>query len=305
MVNIEDFNINDFSRDFLKNYRIYLLTERHLSDNSITSYVLDVYKYLKYLENRGKGDVRTINKDDVVSYLEYLDENKYSIYSVVRKLSSLRVFHHYLSRVYNIDDVKLKIDNPRFYKKIPNVLSIEEVDKLLGFRLKNNFDYRNKAMIELMYATGLRVSELVGLDINSIDLDEGIVRCFGKGNKERIVPIGDIALRYLSIYITEYRDSFKKKYLCDKLFLNNHGKSMTRQGFLKILKQIAKNQGIEKNITPHMLRHSFATHLLNNGADLRSIQLMLGHSNLSTTQIYTNVNNETLKENYELFHPRH
>ena len=305
MVNIEDFNINDFSRDFLKNYRIYLLTERHLSDNSITSYVLDVYKYLKYLENRGKGDVRTINKDDVVSYLEYLDENKYSIYSVVRKLSSLRVFHHYLSRVYNIDDVTLKIDNPRFYKKIPNVLSIEEVDKLLGFRLKNNFDYRNKAMIELMYATGLRVSELVGLDINSIDLDEGIVRCFGKGNKERIVPIGDIALRYLSIYITEYRDSFKKKYLCDKLFLNNHGKSMTRQGFLKILKQIAKNQGIEKNITPHMLRHSFATHLLNNGADLRSIQLMLGHSNLSTTQIYTNVNNETLKENYELFHPRH
>lgn len=198
----------------------------------------------------------------------------------------------------------LKIDNPRFYQKIPNVLSIEEVDKLLDIELNDEFDYRNKAMLELIYATGLRVSELVNLEINNIDIEEGMVRCFGKGNKERIIPIGDVALKYIKIYLENYRDSLKKKYLCDKLFLNNHGKSMTRQGFSKILKAIATKQKINKNITPHMLRHSFATHLLNNGADLRSIQIMLGHSNLSTTQIYTNVNNETLKENYELFHPR-
>lgn len=305
MINIDNFNINKDSIDILKKYRAYLLTEKHLSDNSISSYILDIYKYLNYLEKIKIYDPIKINKDNILSYLEYLDNNNYSIYSVVRKISSLRLFHHYLSKIYNIEDVMLKIDNPRFYKKIPNVLSIEEVDKLLNIRLENEFDYRNKAMIELMYATGLRVSELVGLELGSVDIEEGIVRCLGKGNKERIVPIGNVALKYLKIYILEYRDSLKKRYLCDKLFLNNHGKAMTRQGFFKILKTIAEKQGIDKNITPHMLRHSFATHLLNNGADLRSIQMMLGHSNLSTTQIYTNINNETLKENYALFHPRH
>ena len=304
MIDIDNFKLNKNNIDLIKHYRIYLLTEKHLSDNSITSYVLDIYKYLNYLENNIVYNPLKISKENIIAYLSYLDNNKYSIYSVVRKLSSIRIFHHYLSKIYNIDDVTLKIDNPRFYKKIPNVLSIEEVDKLLDIKLNNNFDYRNKAMLELMYATGLRVSEVVNLELNNINIEEGVVRCFGKGNKERIVPIGDIALKYLKIYIEQYRDSLKKKYLCDKLFLNNHGKAMTRQGFLKILKTIAIKQGIEKNITPHMLRHSFATHLLNNGADLRSIQIMLGHSNLSTTQIYTNINNATLKENYELFHPR-
>ena len=304
MIDIDNFKLNKNNIDLIKHYRIYLLTEKHLSDNSITSYVLDIYKYLNYLENNMVYNPLKISKENIIAYLSYLDNNKYSIYSVVRKLSSIRIFHHYLSKTYNIDDVTLKIDNPRFYKKIPNVLSIEEVDKLLDIKLNNNFDYRNKAMLELMYATGLRVSEVVNLELNNINIEEGVVRCFGKGNKERIVPIGDIALKYLKIYIEQYRDSLKKKYLCDKLFLNNHGKAMTRQGFLKILKTIAIKQGIEKNITPHMLRHSFATHLLNNGADLRSIQIMLGHSNLSTTQIYTNINNATLKENYELFHPR-
>ena len=289
MILIDDFNINEDSIDILKKYRTYLLTEKHLSDNSISSYILDVYKYLKYLEGKKVYDPITISKENIINYLEYLDNDKYSIYSIVRKISSLRTFHHYLSKIYNIKDVMLDIDNPRFYKKIPNVLSIEEVELLLDIDLKNSFDYRNKAMLELMYATGLRVSELLNLTINNIDLDNKIVRCFGKGNKERIIPIGDIAI----------------KYLCDSLFLNNHGKTMTRQGFLKIIKTIAKEKGIKKNITPHVLRHSFATHLLKNGADLRSIQMMLGHENLSTTQIYTNVGNETLKENYELYHPRH
>lgn len=305
MINIDNFDINNDSIDMLKQYRVYLLTERHLSDNSIASYILDIYKYLSFLESKKLYDPIKIKREDVISYLEYLDNSKYSIYSVVRKLSSLRLFHNYLSKIYNIEDITLKIDNPRFYKKLPNVLSIEEVDRLLDIELRDAFDYRNKAMIELMYATGLRVSELVNLEISNLDLDGGYVRCFGKGNKERIVPIGYVALKYLSIYIAEYRDKLKKKYLCEAIFLNNHGKFMTRQGFFKILKKIAKNQGINKNITPHMLRHSFATHLLNNGADLRSIQSMLGHSNLSTTQIYTNINNETLKENYQLFHPRH
>lgn len=305
MINIDTYELNKDSINLLKNYRVYLLTEKHLSDNSITSYILDIYKYLNYLEQKKVYNPLKIQKSDIVDYLGYLDDNKYSIYSVVRKLSSIRIFHHYLSKTYNIEDITQKIDNPRFYKKIPNVLSIEEINKLLDIELNNSFDYRNKAMLELMYATGLRVSELVNLELNNVNIDECFVRCFGKGSKERIVPIGDVALKYLKVYIVQHRDSLKKKYLCDKLFLNNHGKAMTRQGFLKILKNIAEKQGINKNITPHMLRHSFATHLLNNGADLRSIQIMLGHSNLSTTQIYTNINNATLKENYELFHPRH
>ena len=304
MIRIEEFNLNNNTKDILKQYRVYLLTEKHLSDNSISSYLLDIYKYLLFQEKKNIKDPIKIKKENIIDYLGYLDKEKYSIYSVVRKISSLRIFHHYLENTYHIKDVMNDIDNPRFYKKIPNVLSIEEVEKLLSFPLDTAFNYRNKAMLELMYATGLRVSELVNLDMTNIDLDTSIVRCFGKGSKERIVPIGEVALKYLKIYLNDYRDSLKKTYLCDKVFLNNHGKAITRQGFLKILKQIAKKVGIDKNITPHTLRHSFATHLLNNGADLRSIQIMLGHSNLSTTQIYTTINNDTLHENYNLYHPR-
>lgn len=305
MIEIDNFNINDTFKEKLKKYRVYLLTEKHFVDNSIASYILDIYKYLEFLEHTGISNLEKIGNEDIYKYLEYLDTNRYSIYSVVRKISSIKSFHHFLFKNYKIEDVSLKIDPPRFYPKLPNILTIEEVDMLLDMKLETAFDYRNKAMIELMYATGLRVSELVNLEVSNVDMENGFVRCYGKGGKERIIPIGEVALKYLKIYLTEYRDSLKKTYFCDKLFLNNHGKKLTRQGFFIILKEIAKERGIDKNITPHMLRHSFATHLLNNGADLRSIQVMLGHSNLSTTQIYTNVSNEVLKENYELFHPRH
>ena len=304
MVEVECFSLNNDYIDILKKYKLYLLTNKHLSDNSVDSYLLDIYKYLEYLEKSKINSIKKIKKEDIYNYLKSLDNNKYSIYSVVRKISSIKTFHRYLTSMYEINDVSIDIDTPRFYKKLPNILTIEEVENLLNIKLKTAFDYRNKAMLEVMYATGLRVSELVNLELNNVNLDEGYVRCFGKGNKERIVPLGEIALKYLKIYIDDYRDSLKKRCLCDKIFLNNHGKGITRQGFFIILKEIAEEKGINKNITPHMLRHSFATHLLNNGADLRSIQVMLGHSNLSTTQIYTNVSNEVLKENYELYHPR-
>ena len=304
MVEVECFSLNNDYIDILKKYKLYLLTNKHLSDNSVDSYLLDIYKYLEYLEKSKINSIKKIKKEDIYNYLKSLDNNKYSIYSVVRKISSIKTFHRYLTSMYEINDVSIDIDTPRFYKKLPNILTIEEVENLLNIKLKTAFDYRNKAMLEVMYATGLRVSELVNLELNNVNLDEGYVRCFGKGNKERIVPLGEIALKYLKIYIDDYRDSLKKRCLCDKIFLNNHGKGITRQGFFIILKEIAEEKGIKKNITPHMLRHSFATHLLNNGADLRSIQVMLGHSNLSTTQIYTNVSNEVLKENYELYHPR-
>lgn len=304
MVEVECFSLNNDYIDVLKKYKLYLLTNKHLSDNSVDSYLLDIYKYLEYMEKSKINNIKKIKKEDIYNYLKSLDNNKYSIYSVVRKISSIKTFHRYLSSMYEINDVSIDIDTPRFYKKLPNILTIEEVENLLNIKLETAFDYRNKAMLEVMYATGLRVSELVNLELNNVNLDEDYVRCFGKGNKERIVPLGEIALKYLKIYINDYRDSLKKRCLCDKIFLNNHGKGITRQGFFIILKEIAEEKGINKNITPHMLRHSFATHLLNNGADLRSIQVMLGHSNLSTTQIYTNVSNEVLKENYELYHPR-
>lgn len=305
MIDIDRLEINNNYKEILTDYKFNLIHEQHLEEKTTCdSYLYDIYKYLSFLENKNIIDFRKIKYDNINDYLKYLDNEEYSKYSITRKISSIKKFHHYISKKNDIEDVSLKIDNIRFYKNLPNVLAIEEVDKLLDIPLENEFDYRNKAMIELMYGTGLRVSELVGLNLSDVDLEKGCLRCLGKGSKMRVVPIGDIALKYLKKYILEYRDNMKKGYLCDKIFLNNHGKAISRHGFIYILKNIAEEKGIEKEITPHMLRHSFATHLLNNGADLRSIQVMLGHSNLSTTQIYTNVNNQFLKENYDMYHPR-
>ena len=305
MINLDNLELNDKNINTLSKYQTYLLTKKYLSDNSVNSYVLDIFKYLYFLESKEISSCKNIKKEDIYNYLEYLDEEKYSIYSVVRKISSLKSFHFFLQKEFSYANVCDGLETPHFYPKLPNVLSIEEVDLLLDISLSSAFDYRNKAMLELMYATGLRVSELVNLDLDNIDLEESIVRVIGKGNKERIVPFGEVASHYLKLYLDSYREQLKKRRLCDKVFLNNHGNALTRQGFFKILKTIAHEKGIHKKITPHVLRHSFATHLLNNGADLRSIQMMLGNSNLSTTQIYTNINNETLRENYDLYHPRH
>ena len=295
MINLD--KLKHFDKEVLNNYEVYLLTNKHLSNNSINSYLFDILKYLCFLEEKNIFTYNNITKEDIECYLEYLNNQKYSIYSVVRKISSIKSFYNFLY-TENIYKINLDIERPRFYKKLPHVLSIDEVDKLLDIKLETPFDYRNKAMLELMYATGLRVSELINLTPLNIELDKKFVRCFGKGNKERIVPIGDTAIKYLKMYLEGYRDSLTKHTICDNLFLNNHGKKLTRQGFFKMLKKQAELKGIKENITPHMLRHSFATHLLNNGADLRSIQIMLGHENISTTGIYTNVSKDKLKENY-------
>lgn len=296
--------LNDNYKDILLNYKTYLLYDKQLSDNSVKSYLFDIEKYLLFMQNNNINMIDKIKKDDIINYINYLDELvMLSTYSIARKMVSLKSFHYFLNIKYFIEDISVNIENPKFYKKIPNALSIEEIDNLLNIKLDDAFSYRNKAMLELMYATGLRVSELCNLVINDINLDDNYVKCFGKGSKERIVPFGNTAHEYLKIYIEEYRNKLTKQVIDEHLFLNNHGKKMSRQGFLFIIKSICREKGINKNITPHMLRHSFATHLLQNGADLRSIQIMLGHSNLSTTQIYTNVSNQVLKENYELFHP--
>lgn len=303
MINIDKLNIKN--KKLLSDYIIELKTiKQRDKDTTVNSYSEDIYKYLEYMESKNISSALDISYNNLLDYLKYLDDNKYEVSSVARKIVSIKAFHKYLSENYNVVDISTKINTPKFYRKLPNILTIEEVDNLLDIKLDTPFDYRNKAMLELMYSSGLRVSELINLELSDIDLNNNYVRCFGKGSKERIVPIGEYSSKYLSIYINEYRDSMKKGYYTEKIFLNNHGKEMTRQGFFKIIKKIAKDKDINKNITPHMLRHSFATHLLNNGADLRTIQEMLGHSSISTTQIYTNVTNEILKENYDLYKRR-
>lgn len=305
MIKIDNLKLNKNNKDILEKYQIYLLTVKQKEEKTtVSSYIEDIYKYLEYMENNKIKTALNIEYQDITNYLKYLDNNNYETSSIIRKIVSIKLFHKYLSLEYKIKDVSSKIINPRLRRKLPNILTIEEVDNLLDIKLNTPFDYRNKAMLELMYSSGLRVSELVDLKLNNIDLDNGYVRCLGKGKKERIIPIGEIAIEYLKKYINEYRNSMKKGYYTENVFLNNHGKNITRQGFFLIIKNIAKEKNIDKNITPHMLRHSFATHLLNNGANLRTIQEMLGHSSITTTQIYTNVSNDIIKENYELYKRR-
>ena len=296
MIKIDNLKLNKNNKDILEKYQIYLLTVKQKEEKTtVSSYIEDIYKYLEYMENNKIKTALDIEYQNITNYLKYLDNNNYETSSIIRKIVSIKLFHKYLSEEYKIKDVSSKIINPRLRRKLPNILTIEEVDNLLDIKLNTPFDYRNKAMLELMYSSGLRVSELVDLKLNNIDLDNGYVRCLGKGKKERIIPIGEIAIEYLKKYINEYRNSMKKVYYTENVFLNNHGKNITRQGFFLIIKNIAKEKNIDKNITPHMLRHSFATHLLNNGANLRTIQEMLGHSSITTTQI---------KENYELYKRR-
>lgn len=305
MQTVNIIKLSDKNKSILNDYQMYLITVKHMNEESSTySYVDDIYKYLEYMEEHNIKDATKIKEEDLIKYLKYLDDNNYEVSSVSRKIVSIKSFHSFIEESYHIPNISLKISSPKFYRKLPDILSIEEVDNLLDIKTDNAFDYRNKAMLELMYSSGLRVSELVSLTLNDIDLDNKFVRCIGKGKKERIVPIGDYALDYLKKYIEEYRPILKKGYYTESIFLNNHGKEMTRQGFFLIIKKIAKEKNINKNITPHMLRHSFATHLLNNGADLRTIQEMLGHSNISTTQIYTNLTTDILKENYKLYERR-
>ncbi len=278
----------------------YLLIDKKYSSNTIIAYRNDLTKFIQFCDK----DITKINTNDVKSYLHNLTHHEESKTTIARNISALRSFYKFLiiERVISNNPME-NIELPKLTKKLPNTLDEDDIDKLLDIKLNDSFSYRNKAMLELMYATGLRVSELVNLKVHDIDLDMALVQTMGKGSRERIIPMGDYALYYVKEYLINYRDSMLKKEYNDYLFLNNHGKKMTRQGFFKILQNISKEQGIKKIFSPHTLRHSFATHLLNHGADLRSIQELLGHSDISTTQIYTHVSNRQLRKNYDEFHP--
>lgn len=285
----------------IEDYELFLKTEKKLGNNTIDSYILDIIKFYEWNNN---SDITYMNKKQILEYISYL-RSYLNEKSINRHISSLKGFYLYLVDNNIIRESPLEeIYSLKTKKTLPKYLSVEEVDRLLNINLKTPFDYRNKAMLEVMYATGLRVSELVGLCFSNIDFENSLIRVNGKGKKDRIVPLGEIAQYYLKIYINDYRSKLLNKNNYDFIFLNNHGKPISRQGFNFILNNIRKEVKIDKDITPHTLRHSFATHLLERGADIRSIQEMLGHENISTTNIYTYVVNNVLRENYDTYFPR-
>lgn len=286
----------------LTEYLDYIKYERKLSFETIKNYEYDLNKFVLFLKKNNISSFNDVKQDDISNYLKSIaNMNPRSISRNITSINNLFIFL--------LKDKKVSfnpcefIDRPKLKKSLPDVLSIDEVTDLLDIPLITKFDYRNKAMLEIMYGCGLRVSEVISLKIHDVDMDNDIVRCIGKGFKERIVPINDYALYYLKLYL-DVRGLLAINGRNDYLFLNNHGKPMTRQGFLKNLNKILLEKGIKRHITPHSLRHSFATHMLSGGADLRSIQTLLGHSDISTTKIYTHVSNEKVRRDYEDFHPR-
>ena len=288
----------------IEDFISHICFEKRLSKNTSNSYLNDLNKYMIYLNDRNIFNTNDISKSDIENYLEKLKKEINNISTIARKLTTIKAFHNYLFQKQILKvDVSETIERPKLRKKLPNVLTVDEVDKLLNIECKTKFDYRNKSMLELMYGTGLRITELLDLKLTDFDLENCVIRCYGKGSKERIVPIGEYTMDSLVNYL-EIRNQFLKRKTCEYLFLNNLGGRLSRFSFFKILKQILKEKGINKDVSPHSLRHSFATHMLEYGADLRSIQELLGHSDIATTKIYTHISNNKIKKEYEEFHPR-
>ncbi len=288
-------------------YMHYLRIERGLSDNTIQSYRRDLKKYQLFLQTEKVGSFNAVTKADILLYLQYLNAEKFATSSISRMISSLRKFHQYLKQEgLNETDPMINVQLPKKKQSLPKVLSTDEIERLMNTPdLKTVLGMRDRAILEVLYATGLRVSELVNLTMSEIHLDIGFIQTIGKGDKERIVPLGEEAIYWVNQYIQYSRpDLARGRKETAFLFLNFHGQGFTRQGIWKNLKQIVRQAGIKKNVTPHMLRHSFATHILENGADLRIVQELLGHADISTTQIYTHITTERMTEIYQKYHPR-
>lgn len=291
--------LEDLRDDFIN----YCVFEKGLSDRTKISYLNDLNIFISFLNEQGIFSVLEIASDDIKSFLKIRAQQE-TTSTLAHNLTVIKNFFKYLVKEDKIKkDPSLFIERPKLRKKLPQVLSVEDVDKLLNIPLETAFDYRNKAMLELMYGAGLRVSELVQLNVHDLDLNNCVIRIMGKGSKEREIPLGEYSVYYLKLYM-ERRGSLLKQKFSEALFLNNHGLQMSRQGFFKILKQLLVTQDIAADISPHTLRHSFATHLLSHGADLRSIQEMLGHADISTTKIYTHVSDDKVSDDYKKYHPR-
>ncbi len=284
--------------EYINDFLLYLEMDLNYSKNTINTYS----NALNHLDNNIKKDILKLRSTDIENFISKLNLESSSISNY---LSAYKTFYNYYIKIgkININPID-KVDSPKLSKHLPTYLTVEEVDKLLDIDIKDAFSARNKSLLELLYATGLRISELINLEFKNIDLNECTVRIMGKGSKERIVPINDLAIKYLKIYVKDYRYKLVKKEQNNFVYLNNHGKKMTRQGVFKMIKKRTQETGIKKDVSPHTLRHSIATHMLENGADLRIIQEFLGHESIGTTQIYTHLTNQKLKSDYMEFFPR-
>lgn len=292
--------------DYIERFLRYISLERGLSNHTIDSYKRDLNNYIVFLiEDEKITDVNKITRQMIMNYLFMLKDLGRANTTIARTVSSIRSFHQFLIREKLADtDPSVQIEQPNQKQRMPNILSQEEVTALLNAANGDTLvDMRNKAMLELLYATGIRVSELCALQLDDIHLNMSFIRCTNHG-KERIIPLGNLAKEAIEIYIEKARSSLLKNKQHDFVFINHHGNPLTRQGFWKILKTLSEKANIEKKITPQILRHSFATHLLQNGADIKAVQEMLGHAHISTTQVYTNVMKPRLKDEYVKYHPR-
>lgn len=292
---------------YVKEYQYYISGELSLSKNTCESYQRDVEQYAEYLmKYRNITSPAQIDVDDLRSYLTSLKNKHINSSSQSRKLSAIKSFHKFcVLEKYTDRNISKLVNNPKQEKKLPVVLSIEEVDMLLNSLNQHTpLEMRNKAMIELLYSSGLRVSELIELKFNDLRTDLGLLQVYGKGSKERLVPVGEEAISAINFYLEHGRKMLSNIKSKDYIFINHHGEPLTRQAVFGIIKDKALNAGITKPISPHKLRHSFASHLLERGLDLRMIQEMLGHEDISTTEIYTHINNARLREIYNTAHPR-
>ena len=277
--------------------------EDGLSKNTISAYRTDLNFLQKYFQN---VELSALGFDQLYAFISYRSQNSYSSRSNARMISTLRKFYAWLVRAsYISENPTTKLQMPKLQKSLPKDMTEADVEKLLEAPdMTSDVGIRDKAMLELMYATGLRVSELIGLNIEDVDMNVGVARVLGKGSKERIVPMGEYALEYLHRYFEEVRPSLVSSFKEQAIFISKHFKRITRQSFWHRIKNYTLAEGIDGNISPHTLRHAFATHLLNHGADLRSVQLLLGHSSVSTTTIYTHISQNRLQDIYSKHHPR-
>ena len=284
----------------------YLTVEKGLSRNTIEAYGHDLDRFLGYLKAMGIEDLPRVGKFDVRAFLLVLKKQDLSTRTVARNLAVLRTFFRFLIQegILKANPVE-ELESPKMGRTLPEILTLREVERLLEQpKVATALGVRDRAMLEMLYAAGMRVSELVDLPLNQVNLEGGYVLLYGKGSKERVVPIGQEALKWVTLYLKTVRGKLTREKESPFLFLNRSGKAMSRQRFWQSIKAYGLKAGIRKRITPHLLRHSFASHLLEGGADLRSVQMMLGHSDISTTQIYTHVTGERLKKTHQRHHPR-
>ncbi len=284
----------------------YLIVEKGLSKNTIEAYSHGLSRFLNHLREKGVQEIRDVGKFDVRGFLLALKKEKLSAKTIVRNLVAIRTFFRFLVQEGILETNPVEdLESPKVAKTLPEILTLKEIEQLLEQpNLQTPLGMRDRAMLEMLYAAGMRVSELTHLPTHQVNLEGGYVLLYGKGSKERIVPLGSEAIKWVTLYLKESRGILAKGKESPSLFINRSGKGMSRQRFWKNLKDYGQKAGLRKRITPHLLRHSFASHLLEGGADLRSVQMMLGHADISSTQIYTHVTGERLKKIHQRYHPR-